>query len=181
MGLYMKSRENHGSAIAAAKAGFSAANAYRTEGDPRLPSQRRKPRGHHSTDPLAGGGKWIQCRCWKPRPESKRFFGGAALLPHPLKRVEHTACVRHARDAPAENTTGVRVYGTGGAGAPATFHDPVPLIPPTLEHAALTRQRSVPPLRSYEGHLSFDLTDAQVDSYTGGDDIVRFNDVHTSS
>ena len=34
----MKSRQNHGPAIAAAKAGFSTATAYRIESDPRLPS-----------------------------------------------------------------------------------------------------------------------------------------------
>ena len=32
----MKSRQNHGPAIAAAKAGFSTATAYRIESDPRL-------------------------------------------------------------------------------------------------------------------------------------------------
>ena len=50
----MKSRQNHGSAIAAAKAGFNTATAYRIEGDPRLPSQKRKPRGRRRPDPLAG-------------------------------------------------------------------------------------------------------------------------------
>jgi hypothetical protein len=50
----MKSRQNHGPAIAAAKAGFSTATAYRIEGDPRLPSQKRKPRGRRRPDPLAG-------------------------------------------------------------------------------------------------------------------------------
>ena len=34
----MKSRQNHGPAIAAAKAGFSTATGYRIESDPRLPS-----------------------------------------------------------------------------------------------------------------------------------------------
>ena len=41
----MKSRQTHGPSIAAAKAGFSTATAYRIESDPRLPSQKRKPRG----------------------------------------------------------------------------------------------------------------------------------------
>jgi hypothetical protein len=39
----MKSRQNL-PAIAAAKAGFSIATAYRIEADPRLPSQKKKPR-----------------------------------------------------------------------------------------------------------------------------------------
>ena len=39
----MKSRQTHGPAIAAAKAGFSTATAYRIESDPRLPSQKKKP------------------------------------------------------------------------------------------------------------------------------------------
>jgi transposase InsO family protein len=50
----MKSRQNHGPAIAAAKAGFSTATAYRIESDPRLPSQKKKPRGRRRPDPLAG-------------------------------------------------------------------------------------------------------------------------------
>jgi hypothetical protein len=50
----MKSRQTHGPAIAAAKAGFSTATAYRIESDPRLPSQKRKPRGRRRPDPLAG-------------------------------------------------------------------------------------------------------------------------------
>ena len=50
----MKSRQSHGPAIAAAKAGFSTATGYRIEGDPRLPSQKNKPRGRRRPDPLAG-------------------------------------------------------------------------------------------------------------------------------
>jgi hypothetical protein len=38
----------------AAKAGFSTATAYRIEADPRLPSQKKKPRGRRRPDPLAG-------------------------------------------------------------------------------------------------------------------------------
>jgi len=49
----MKSRQNHVPAIAAAKAGFSSASAYRIESDGRLPSQRKKPRGRRRPDPLA--------------------------------------------------------------------------------------------------------------------------------
>src|ERR1700749_4850562 len=49
----MKSRQNNAPAIAAAKAGFSAASAYRIEADPRLPSQKKTPRGRRRPDPLA--------------------------------------------------------------------------------------------------------------------------------
>lgn len=38
--------------IAAAKAGFSTATAYRLEQDPRLPSQKKAPRGRRRPDPL---------------------------------------------------------------------------------------------------------------------------------
>jgi hypothetical protein len=38
---------------AAARAGFSTATAYRIEDDPRLPSQRKEPRGRRRPDPLA--------------------------------------------------------------------------------------------------------------------------------
>ena len=50
----MKSRHTQPPAIAAAKAGFSPASAYRIEADPRLPSQKRKPRKRRRPDPLAG-------------------------------------------------------------------------------------------------------------------------------
>jgi len=50
----MKSRRTNGPAIAAAKAGFSTASAYRIEADPRLPSQKKKRRGRRRPDPLAG-------------------------------------------------------------------------------------------------------------------------------
>ena len=52
--LYMKSRQSNVPAIAAAKAGFSTATAYRIEADPRLPSQKKEPRGRRRPDPLAG-------------------------------------------------------------------------------------------------------------------------------
>ena len=54
MRLYMKSRQTNVPAIAAAKAGFSTATAYRIEADPRLPSQKKAPRGRRRPDPLAG-------------------------------------------------------------------------------------------------------------------------------
>ena len=50
----MKSRQTNAPAIAAAKAGFSPATAYRIEADPRLPSQKKEPRGRRRPDPLAG-------------------------------------------------------------------------------------------------------------------------------
>jgi hypothetical protein len=49
----MKSRQINVPALAAAKAGFSTATAYRIEADPRLPSQKKKPRGRRRPDPLA--------------------------------------------------------------------------------------------------------------------------------
>ena len=49
----MKSRQTSAPAIAAAKAGFSRATAYRTEADPRLPSQKKLPRERRRPDPLA--------------------------------------------------------------------------------------------------------------------------------
>src|SRR5271155_1763198 len=53
MRLYMSFRQTETASVAAAKAGFSAATAYRIEEDPRLPSQRRAPRGRRRHDPLA--------------------------------------------------------------------------------------------------------------------------------
>jgi transposase InsO family protein len=49
----MKSRQINTPAVAAAKAGFSRATAYRIEADPRLPSQKKAPRGRRRPDPLA--------------------------------------------------------------------------------------------------------------------------------
>jgi hypothetical protein len=49
----MKSRQTNSPATAAAMAGFSRATAYRIETDPRLPSQKKVPRGRRRPDPLA--------------------------------------------------------------------------------------------------------------------------------
>ena len=54
MRLYMKLRQTHSTAIAAAKASISLASGYRIEQDPRLPSQKKAPRGRRRPDPLAG-------------------------------------------------------------------------------------------------------------------------------
>jgi transposase InsO family protein len=50
----MNMRRNHSPAIAAAKAGFSTAAAYRFEKDPRLPSQKKPHRERRRPDPFAG-------------------------------------------------------------------------------------------------------------------------------
>jgi transposase InsO family protein len=50
----MSLRQTETASVAAAKAGFSPATAYRLEQDPRwLPSQRKAPRGRRRRDPLA--------------------------------------------------------------------------------------------------------------------------------
>ena len=49
----MSFRQTEPPVIAAAKAGFSAATAYRIEEDPRLPSQKKVPRSRRRQDPLA--------------------------------------------------------------------------------------------------------------------------------
>ena len=53
MRLYMSFRQAETPSIAAAKAGFSIATAYRIEQDPRLPSQKKAPRGRRRRDPLS--------------------------------------------------------------------------------------------------------------------------------
>jgi transposase InsO family protein len=53
MRLYMSFRQTETPTVAAAKAGFSAATAYRIEQDPRLPSQKKAPRGRRRRDPLS--------------------------------------------------------------------------------------------------------------------------------
>ncbi|MEW5425265.1 IS21 family transposase [Amorphus sp. 3PC139-8] len=54
MRLYMKLRQTHPTAVAAAKASISMATAYRIETDPRLPSQKQTSRCRRRPDPLAG-------------------------------------------------------------------------------------------------------------------------------
>jgi hypothetical protein len=53
MRLYMKLKQANTAAVAAAKASISLATAYRIENDPRLPSQKKSPRGRRRPDPLA--------------------------------------------------------------------------------------------------------------------------------
>jgi hypothetical protein len=53
MRLYMSLRQSETARVAAAKAGFSAASAYRIERDPRLPSQKQAPRSRRRPDLLA--------------------------------------------------------------------------------------------------------------------------------
>src|SRR5215470_1679109 len=53
MRLYMEHRTTHDATVAAAKSGFSRASGYRIESDPRLPSQKKLPRGRRRPDPLA--------------------------------------------------------------------------------------------------------------------------------
>jgi hypothetical protein len=53
MRLYMKFRQTDAAPVAAAKAGFSGATAWRFEADPRPPSQKVKARNRRRPDPLA--------------------------------------------------------------------------------------------------------------------------------
>jgi hypothetical protein len=46
-------RHSKDTGVAAAKSGFSRATGYRIEYDPRLPSQKKTPRGRRRPDPLA--------------------------------------------------------------------------------------------------------------------------------
>jgi transposase-like protein len=59
----MKSRQTNVPALAAAKAGFSTATAYRIEADPRLPSQKKKRRGRRRPDAVLD-----EVREWQNRP-----------------------------------------------------------------------------------------------------------------
>jgi len=53
MRLFMKYRLTESIPTAAARAGISVATAYRMAEDPRLPSQKKEPRGRRRADPLA--------------------------------------------------------------------------------------------------------------------------------
>jgi len=52
MRLYTKYRQIDPAPVAAAKAGFSGAPAYRFEADPRAPSQKARARDRRRPDPL---------------------------------------------------------------------------------------------------------------------------------
>lgn len=52
MRLFMQFRKSQSTVVAAAKAGFSRATAYRLENDPRPPSQKKAPRSRRRADPL---------------------------------------------------------------------------------------------------------------------------------
>jgi hypothetical protein len=49
----MTYRQTKDATVAAAKSGFSRATGYRIDDDPRLPSQKKAPRGRRRPDPLA--------------------------------------------------------------------------------------------------------------------------------
>ena len=51
--LYMNRRRTHSRETGAAKAGFSSSTGRRLDADPRMPSQKRTPRGRRRPDPLA--------------------------------------------------------------------------------------------------------------------------------
>jgi hypothetical protein len=53
MRIFMKERQTHSPEVAAAKAGFSTASAYRFDKDRRMPSQKQAPRERRRPDPLA--------------------------------------------------------------------------------------------------------------------------------
>jgi hypothetical protein len=69
----MKSRQSNVPAIAAAKAGFSTATAYRIEADPRLPPRRRSLVDAVVPTRLPGYGTARSCQCWRPPPASARW------------------------------------------------------------------------------------------------------------
>ena len=63
MRLYMSFRQTEPPVIAAAKAGFSAASAYRIEQAPRLPTQKRRraPAAGEIRWPRFGTARWFRC------------------------------------------------------------------------------------------------------------------------
>ena len=54
MRSFMIHKKSNTTEVAAAKAGFSRATGYRINQDPRLPSQKKAPRGRRRPDPLGG-------------------------------------------------------------------------------------------------------------------------------
>ena len=54
MRSFMIHKKSNTTGVAAAKAGFSRATGYRINQDPRLPSQKKAPRGRRRPDPLGG-------------------------------------------------------------------------------------------------------------------------------
>ena len=78
MRLFMKFRQTETIAVAAAKASFSAATAYRIEEDPRLPSAKREPRERRRPDPLSAvfEEEVVPMLAAAPGPAANRDFRG---------------------------------------------------------------------------------------------------------
>ncbi len=69
MRLYMKFRQTDPAAVRRPRRGSALATAYRIEQDPRLPSQKKAPRGRRRPDPLADVLRQPRsCRCCKAAP-----------------------------------------------------------------------------------------------------------------
>ena len=103
--LYMKSRQTNVPALAAAKAGFSTATAYRIEADPRLPSQKEKPRGRRRPDPLAGvwDSEIVQSGFYRVVP--RKLYYNAALVKS--EKESRPSFLAGARAGTWQETTGL--------------------------------------------------------------------------
>jgi hypothetical protein len=80
----MSSRQTHDTAVAAAKAGFSTATGYRTENDPRLPSQKKasaaRPLDFTRRKPAPRTGVTLGPGKSPTQPELEVLFGEFAKL-----------------------------------------------------------------------------------------------------
>jgi hypothetical protein len=87
MRLYMSFRQAETPTVAAAKAGFSAATAYRIEQDRRLPSQKKAPRGGVRTmRSFASGRREIYVRYGVGMASSKLRTGPVGTVRSAAKR-----------------------------------------------------------------------------------------------
>jgi hypothetical protein len=93
----MKSRQTHGFAIAAAKAGFSTATAYRIEADPRFPSHKHQSRGRRPPIRSLACGRARSCQCLKRVRAVAIFEGMGRRYPDLAAGVRRTLERRVAR------------------------------------------------------------------------------------
>ena len=98
MRLFMTHRQTEDTAVAAARSGFSTATGYRIADDPRLPSQKKAPRGRRRPDPLA--------ELWEseivPMLESAPGIRAVAVLEEMARRTASEATWRAALDRLAD-------------------------------------------------------------------------------
>ena len=121
----MKSRQTNAAAIAA-KAGFSTATACRIEADPRLPSQKKEPRGRRRPDPSL---EFKTARWWMPHRSCPRALRQPTMegLQKYCQHRPQAPRKCHARGREVVDVLQRRAHAHANAISSTAFHMSVPL------------------------------------------------------